>query len=179
MNFKFNYSLLNHNSFSIDVKAKKFIEVKSTEELKEVLSISDDENKLIIGEGSNILFTKNNIEVLFLIDPVDDFWVTSTNEYQKKEFQSINRSDIDLEKISDNGEDKKSDEKSEDVQKDFEGLINYIKSVLGDKIKDVKISKKLNSSPVCLAVDGMGMDIRMERFLKSLIPSNKNHHTKL
>ena len=59
MNFKFNYSLLNHNSFSIDVKAKKFIEVKSTEELKEVLSISDDENKLIIGEGSNILFTKN------------------------------------------------------------------------------------------------------------------------
>ena len=59
MNFKFNYSLLNHNSFSIDVKAKKFIEVKSTEELKEVLSTSDDENKLIIGEGSNILFTKN------------------------------------------------------------------------------------------------------------------------
>ena len=59
MNFKFNYSLLNHNSFSIDVKAKKFIEVKSTEELKEVLSISDDENKLIIGEGSNILFTKD------------------------------------------------------------------------------------------------------------------------
>ncbi len=59
MNFKFNYSLLNHNSFSIDVKAKKFIEVKSTEELKEVLSISSDENKLIIGEGSNILFTKN------------------------------------------------------------------------------------------------------------------------
>ena len=59
MNFKFNYSLLNHNSFSIDVKAKKFIEVKSIEELKEVLSISSDENKLIIGEGSNILFTKN------------------------------------------------------------------------------------------------------------------------
>ena len=59
MNFKFNYSLLNHNSFSIDVKAKKFIEVKSTEELKEVLLISGDENKLIIGEGSNILFTKN------------------------------------------------------------------------------------------------------------------------
>ena len=59
MNFKFNYSLLNHNSFSIDVKAKKFIEVKSTEDLKEVLSISGDENKLIIGEGSNILFTKN------------------------------------------------------------------------------------------------------------------------
>ena len=59
MNFKFNYSLLNHNSFSIDVKAKKFIEVKSIEELKVVLSISSDENKLIIGEGSNILFTKN------------------------------------------------------------------------------------------------------------------------
>ena len=43
-------------------------------------------------------FNKNDIEVLFLVDPVDDFWVTSTNEYQKKEFQSINRSDIDLDK---------------------------------------------------------------------------------
>jgi molecular chaperone HtpG len=112
-------------------------------------------------------FNKNDIEVLFLVDPVDDFWVTSTNEYQKKEFQSINRSDIDLDKISGKDKDKKDEEKSKEIEKGFEGLITYIKSVLGDKIKDVKISKKLNSSPVCLAVDGIGMDIRMERFLKS------------
>ena len=47
----------------------------------------------------------------------------------------------------------------------FEGLLNFIREVLGDKIKDVRISKKLTNSPVCLAVDAGSMDIRLERFL--------------
>jgi molecular chaperone HtpG len=44
-------------------------------------------------------------------------------------------------------------------------LLNFIREVLGDKIKDVRISKKLTNSPVCLAVDAGSMDIRLERFL--------------
>ncbi len=44
-------------------------------------------------------------------------------------------------------------------------LIAKIKEILNAKIKDVRISKKLTNSPVCLAVDSMSMDIRMERYL--------------
>ncbi|MES2677242.1 MAG: molecular chaperone HtpG [Pseudomonadota bacterium] len=113
-------------------------------------------------------FASKDIEVLFLTDTVDDFWVTTTNEYKGKEFQSITRSDIDLEKI---GKEKKSEDEEEKEEikdvtnSELDSLIAKIKTVLGDKVKDVKISKKLDSSPVCLAVDSASMDIRMERYL--------------
>jgi molecular chaperone HtpG len=113
-------------------------------------------------------FTSKDIEVLFLTDTVDDFWVTTTNEYKEKDFQSITRSDIDLEKI---GKEKKAEDEEEKEEikdvtnSELDSLIVKIKTVLGDKVKDVKISKKLDSSPVCLAVDSASMDIRMERYL--------------
>lgn len=125
----------------------------------------------IQGNPSLETFASKDIEVLFLTDTVDDFWVTTTNEYKEKDFQSITRSDIDLENI---GKEKK-DENDEDEEKkpevkdvtnsELDGLVAKIKAVLGDKVKDVKISKKLDASPVCLAVDSASMDIRMERYL--------------
>jgi molecular chaperone HtpG len=106
-------------------------------------------------------FQAKDIEVLFLTDPVDDFWVTVTLPYKEKEFKSINRSDIDLDKVE-------NDEKKEEkdiTNTEFDDLIKKFKEILGDKVKEVRISKKLTNSPVCLAVDAMGMDIRMERYL--------------
>lgn len=119
------------------------------------------------------IFTQKDIEVLFLTDAVDEFWVTVMIPYKDKEFQSINRSDIDLEKIN-----KESKEKSEDANEEnkieetkditnsqFDGLLKFIKEILGDKIEQVRISKKLTGSPVCLAVGTGSMDIRLERYL--------------
>lgn len=117
-------------------------------------------------------FNAKDIEVLFLTDTVDDFWVTVNNQYKEKEFQSINRSDVDLETIgqekkSDSDEEKTDHKKAQEnvTNSELNNLIAKIKETLGDKIKDVKISKKLSSSPVCLAVDAGSMDIRMERYL--------------
>ncbi len=118
-------------------------------------------------------FLEKDVEVLFLTDAVDEFWVTVALPYKDKEFCSINRHDVDLKDI-----DKKVEEKSEEDENkkpepemkdattaEFEGLLKFIKETLGDKIKDVRLSKKLTSSPVCLAVDAGSMDIRLERFL--------------
>ncbi len=121
------------------------------------------------------IFLKKEIEVIFLIDSVDEFWVTVAIPYKNKgtdfEFQSINRHDVDLENIE-----KKPEEKGEENQEkeskikdvtttQFDGLMKFMKEVLGEKVKDVRISKKLTDSPVCLAVDAGSMDIRLERFL--------------
>lgn len=121
------------------------------------------------------IFLEKDIEVLFLTDPVDEFWVTVALPYQEKEFQSINRGDIDLDKIDKDSkqdkddEDKLKDKEDQDIKdvtnSEFEGLTKYCKEILGEKVKDVRISKKLTSSPVCLAVDSGSMDIRLERFL--------------
>jgi len=116
------------------------------------------------------IFLKKDIEVLFLTDAVDEFWVTVALPYKEKEFCSINRHDVDVENI-DKVPQKDEEEKAPEPEiKDvttsqFEGLLNFIREVLGDKIKDVRISKKLTNSPVCLAVDAGSMDIRLERFL--------------
>lgn len=119
------------------------------------------------------VFLQKDVEVLFLTDAVDEFWVTVALPYKDKEFKSINRHDVDLEDIDKSAEEKLPDdenklpqEKMKDVTtSEFEGLMKFIKETLGDKIKEVRISKKLTNSPVCLAVDAGSMDIRLERFL--------------
>lgn len=108
-------------------------------------------------------FLEKDVEVLFLTDAVDEFWVTVVLPYKEKEFCSINRHDIDLVNIE------KTETQTEEIKdvtsSNFEGLLKFIKETLGDKIKDARISKKLTDSPVCLAVDAGSMDIRLERFL--------------
>ena len=112
------------------------------------------------------VFLQKDVEVLFLIDAVDEFWVTVAMPYKEKEFCSINRHDVDLENIEKSEKNSAEKEEIKDVtSSNFEGLIGFIKETLGDKIKDVRISKKLTGSPVCLAVDAGSMDIRLERFL--------------
>lgn len=120
------------------------------------------------------IFTKKDVEVLFLTDPVDEFWVTVALPFKEKEFQSINRHDIDLENIE-----KKSDVQDENSSNDndknenikdvttsqHQDFLNFIKEALNEKIQDVRISKKLTDSPVCLAIDSRAMDIRLERYL--------------
>ena len=125
-------------------------------------------------------FKDRDIEVLYLTDTVDNFWVTTQHDFQGKELKSITREDIDLNNL--NGELEKTEENKEDIKFDdenkskeenaknitesqYDGLITFIKEVLKDKIKDVKISKKLTSSPVCLVSDKQAMDIRLERYL--------------
>ena len=116
------------------------------------------------------IFSQKDIEVLFLTDAVDDFWMTVALPYKDKDFQSITRSDIELDKIdqapSENKEEADEANKIKDVTASaFENLTKFMKEILGEKVKDVRISKKLTDSPVCLAVDSMAMDIRMERYL--------------
>lgn len=104
-------------------------------------------------------FAKRGIEVLFFTDHVDDFWVSIAHEYKGKKFKSATRADIDLEP-------KEEVEKDKKEEKEITPLIEIFKKELGDKVKDVRISKKLESSPVVLSVGEGDMDIRMEKFLR-------------
>lgn len=101
-------------------------------------------------------FISKGTDVLLFTDSVDDFWVNIVGKYEDYEFKSVTRSESD--DALESAEDTKL---SESHQK----LISFIKDVLGDKVKDVRISKKLTESPVCLAVSEGAMDMRMERFL--------------
>ncbi|GHM58674.1 MAG: chaperone protein HtpG [Candidatus Mesenet longicola] len=113
-------------------------------------------------------FISRGLEVLLLVDPVDDFWTNLVTEYQKYKLKSITRVDTDLEKFSvqESDEGKKDEYSDENSEEEVDSLIKYFTKVLGDSVSSVKVSKKLTSSPVCLAAGESGMDIRMERFLR-------------
>jgi molecular chaperone HtpG len=120
------------------------------------------------------IFLQKDVEVLYLTDAVDEFWVTVALPYKDKELQSINRHDVDLENLDKKAEEKneedeneiKKDDESKDITtSQYSGLLDFIKNILGDKIQEARISKKLTDSPVCLAIDSRAMDIRLERYL--------------
>ncbi len=121
------------------------------------------------------IFRQKDVEVLYLTDPVDEFWVTVALPYKEKEFQSINRHDIDLENIdkeknsdennSDKNDHQKSDESKDITNLQYQPMLDFIKNILGEKIEVARISKKLTDSPVCLAIGSRAMDIRLERYL--------------
>ncbi|MCB9944808.1 MAG: molecular chaperone HtpG [Geminicoccaceae bacterium] len=101
------------------------------------------------------------VEVLLLDDPVDEFWLPEVDEHDGRKFTSLTKGDVDLSSI-DGGSQKDEEQPVEGLDK----LIATIKLALGDAVKDVKLSKRLTDSAVCLVADAGSMDMRLERFLK-------------
>lgn len=123
----------------------------------------------IIGDNINSLmnspqlegFKKKDVEVLLLTDHVDDFWVNVSGEYKGKRFKSVTKEGIDLDTNTPSDESEKAPESKSEINT----LIEKLKSVYKDDVKEIRVSHKLIDSPACLvAVEG-AMDFRMERFL--------------
>ena len=101
-------------------------------------------------------FVKRGIEVLLLADHVDDFWTGVTLKWGEVPFRSVTRAGDDLKPAE--------DEKPED-ESAISGLIAAMKLLYGDKVREVRTTRKLADTPICLAVGEGDMDLRMERFL--------------
>lgn len=108
-------------------------------------------------------FKAKGVEVLLLSDHVDEFWLQHITEFDSKPFKSITRGSADLDQID-------ADETKDDAEKtdeaDLSDLIGAIKAELGEAVKDVRPSKRLIDSPVCLIADDGDMDVNLERLLK-------------
>lgn len=120
-------------------------------------------------------FLCKGIDVLLFTDTVDDFWVNVGGNYKDYEIKSVTRSDINIDSVEKAKESKEDAQANKVKEEEYEKLIQYFKESLGGLVKDVKISRKLTSSPACLAVEEGAMDIRMERFLieqKQLLQSS-------
>ena len=101
---------------------------------------------------------ERGLEVLFLLDPVDEFAIETVHEYEGKPFHSISRGDLDL----GDAESEETKKETEEIAKTNDDLIKDVKEVLGDKIAEVKISQRLRSSAVCLVADEAGPSLSME-----------------
>ena len=109
-------------------------------------------------------FRAKGVEVLLLADHVDEFWLQHITEFEGKTFKSVTRGATDLDKIS--GDEEETDDNDAADSPALNDLIVAIKMELGGAVKDVRPSKRLTESPVCLIADDGDMDVNMERLLK-------------
>ncbi len=117
------------------------------------------------------IFRKKGIEVLLLSDRVDEWVGSNLTEFDGKALASVAKGDLDLGKLAD--EDKKEQEKEAGEYKE---LIEKIGKSLGDRVKQVRVTFRLTSSPACLVADEHGMSANLERMLKAAgqqVPGSK------
>jgi len=109
------------------------------------------------------VFRKKGIEVLLMTDRVDEWMINSLTEFDGKQLQSVAKGDLNLGELEDEAEKKAQQE----VDKNFEDIVERVKTALGDKVKDVRITHRLTDSPACLVADSNEMSANLERMLKA------------
>jgi molecular chaperone HtpG len=106
------------------------------------------------------VFRKKGIEVLLLSDRVDEWLVSHLTEFDGKKLQSVARGALDLEEEAD-----KKD--LEEAEKTYSTIIEHATKVLGDKIKEIRLSQRLTDSPSCLVLDEHDMSAQMQKILQA------------
>jgi len=109
--------------------------------------------------------SEKGYEILYFTEDIDEFAIKMLMTYKEKEFKSISSGDLGIE-----GEDNKDGSESNETEN--KELFDYMKNILAEKVKDVRISKRLKSHPVCLATEGE-ISIEMEKILAAM-PDNQN-----
>jgi molecular chaperone HtpG len=110
------------------------------------------------------IFRKNDIEVLLLTDHVDEWLVSHLEEFKGKKLQSVAKGELDDALIKQDDNEASDEEKSEESKV----LLERIQSSLGDKSKEVRVSRRLTESPACLVVDDYDMSQNLARVLKQM-----------
>ena len=109
------------------------------------------------------IFRKKGIEVLILTDRVDEWMLSFLQEYNEKNLVSVAQGSLDLLKLADEEEKKQNEEN----QTEFKDTTEKMKNVLGDKVKDVKVTVRLTESPSCLIADENDLSGNLQRMLKA------------
>jgi molecular chaperone HtpG len=104
-------------------------------------------------------------EMLYLTDDVDEFVVQMLVDFDGKSFKSVNSDDLDIE----SEEEKKA---AEQQTQEHQGLLDFMKETLDGKVKEVRLSAKLKTHPVCLSSEG-ALSLEMEKFLNTMPSDSK------
>ena len=106
------------------------------------------------------LVKDKGFEILYLTDSIDEFAIQMLMEYNDKQFKSVSSGDLGLETTEEKEETQKQAEENKD-------MFSFMKDSLTEKIKDVRLSQRLKSHPVCLTSDG-ALSLEMEKVLNAM-----------
>lgn len=141
-------------------------------EQKDIFYISGEKVEALRNSPQLEGFRARGVEVLFMTDTIDDFWLQQSREFEGKTFKSVTKGDVDFDSLDpstandrEQAADNTNDKKSKDNNA-IAPLLETIRKVLEEHIDGVRISKRLTDSPVCLVAPEHGVDMHMERVLK-------------
>ena len=140
---------------------------------KEIYYISGSSRESV--ENSPLLeaFKSKGFDVLFMIDPIDEWVMQNLSKYDEKEIKAVHRGTVDLDSEDEKEEKAKS---REEAKEKFTSLTDLLQKKLDEDIKEVRISDRLTDSAVCLVADNHDMDPNMERIMKAMgqdVPKTK------
>lgn len=152
-------------------KEEKYVTLKEYKE-----RMSEEQKDIYYASGKSIESIKKlpqieqllskGYEVLYFVDDIDEFVVMMLNQYDGKNFKSAQKASSDF----DSEEEKENKEK---LEKDNKSLLEAMTSALDGKVKEVRISSRLKSHPVCLVAEDNGISMEMEKYLSQL-PTDQN-----
>ncbi len=103
---------------------------------------------------------KHGFEVLYMVDPIDEWIVDVLQKFADKPFTSVAKGDLDL------PETEVEKQQREEKQKGLQGVLERVQKALGDKVKEARVTDRLTDSPCCLVAEEHGMSLRQERLLR-------------
>ena len=154
------------------VSLKEYTE-RMPEGQKEIYFITGTSRKALEGSPHLEIFRSKGYEVLFLLDPVDEWVAQSLTEYDGKKLKAVDRGDLDL---GTEEEKKEQEARKEEQVKQYKDLLEFVTETLKDRVKEVRLSSRLTDSACCLVADEYGMNANMERIMKAMnqeVPESK------
>ena len=154
---------------------------------KEIYYISGPSREAIALNPHLEIFRQKGIEVLYLYEPIDEFALETLQKYKDFTLKAAEQADIaaldQFARVED--EQEKPEELSQDNEAMFDELLTKMKDILGEKVTEVRASKRLNQSPSCLVNPETGMSSQMQKMMQIInkdnsVPAkifevNKNH----
>ncbi|WPD77917.1 molecular chaperone HtpG [Dickeya fangzhongdai] len=104
------------------------------------------------------LFRKKGIEVLLLSDRIDEWMMSYLTEFDGKSFQSVSKADESLDKLAD-----EADESQKEAEKALEPFVDRVKTLLGERVKEVRLTHRLTDTPAIVTTDANDMSTQMAK----------------